>query len=84
MQVQNLPKTIYRIDDYGHPESGETYFSFIEPDADTNPDLLLVVEMDAADTIQQEAHYFAAHGTHVDIPHGQLLELMAGLNRGRA
>lgn len=81
MQIQNLPQTIYRIDDYGAPGSGKSYFSFIEPDGDTNPDCLPVVEMDARETIENEAHYYSAHGTHIDIPHGQLLELMAELYR---
>lgn len=81
MDIRNLPKTIYRIDNYGSPDSGETYFSFIEPDADTNPDALPVVEMDAKETIEQEVHYFAAHGKPVDIPHKQLLELLAELYR---
>lgn len=74
-----LPKTIYRIDDYGSPDSGETYFSFIEPDNDTNPDMLPVIEMDAAETLSNEAHYFSAHGTHIDISHKQLIELISEL-----
>lgn len=81
MNVINLPKTIYRIDNYGRPDSGETYFSFVEPDNDTNPDMLEVIEMDAAETISNEAHYFSAHGKHIDIPHKQLLELLAELFR---
>lgn len=76
-----MPQTIYRIDNYGSPESGNTYFSFIEPDADTNPDMLDVIEMDAAETIANEVHYYSAHGKHIDIPHKQLLELMAELYR---
>lgn len=81
MNVQNLPKTIYRIDDYGTPDSGTTMFSFIEPDNYSNPDMLPVVEMDASETIEKEVHYFSAHNTHIDIPHKQLLELMAELYR---
>ena len=79
MNVQNLPKTIYRIDDYGSPESGITYFSFIEPDSDTNPGALPVIEMDAAETIGNEVDYYSTHSTHIDIPHKQLLELMGEL-----
>ena len=79
MNPQNLPQTIYRIDDYGHPDSGKSYFSFIEPNADTNPDALDVIEMPARETIEKEAHYYAAHGTYIDLPHGQLLELLAEL-----
>ncbi len=79
MNVQNLPKTIYKIENYGHVDSGVTYFSFIEPDNDTNPDCLDVEEMDAAETISNEAHYFSAHGKHID--HGQLLELLAEIYR---
>lgn len=79
MNVQNLPKTIYRIDNYGWPESDTSYFSFIEPNADTNPDALPVIEMDAFQTIENEVHYFARWKKHIDIPHGQLLELMSEL-----
>ncbi len=77
----NLPKTIYRIDNYGSPDSGVTYFSFIDPDGDTNPDALPVIEMDAAETIANEVDYYSQHNTHIDIPHKQLLELMAELYR---
>lgn len=70
---------MYRIDNYGSPESGVSYFSFIEPDNDTNPDILPVSEMDAAEIIADEVNYYAAHGTHIDIDHKQLLELMAEL-----
>lgn len=79
MNIQNLPKTIYRIDNCGSPDSGIIYFSFIKPDADTNPDALDVIELDARETIANEVHYFAAHHTYIDIPHMQLLELMAEL-----
>lgn len=76
-----MPKIIYRIDNYGRPDSGVTYFSFIEPDGDTNPDALDVIEMDAAETIANEVDFYSAHGTHIDIDHKQLLELMAELYR---
>lgn len=76
-----LPKTIYKINNYGYPDSGDTYYSFIAPDNDTNPDLLPVIELDAAETIAKEADYYSAHGTCIDIPHHQLIELFAELYR---
>lgn len=80
-ETNTLPATIYQIKDYGSPESGVTYYSFIEPDNDTNPDALPVNELPAAETIQNEAHYYSAHGKHIDLDHKQLLELMAELYR---
>lgn len=80
-EKNTLPHTIYRIDNYGSPDSGVSFFSFIEPDRDTNPDALEVIEMPAAETISNEVHYYAAHKNHIDIDHKQLLELMAELYR---
>lgn len=77
--THTLPKTIYCIHNYGSPDSNTTYMSFLPPDNDTNPDALPVVELDAADAICDEAHYYSTHGKCIDISHKQLIELMAEL-----
>ncbi len=76
---RNLPKTIYKIENYGTPDSGQMYFSFVEPDSDINPDALDVIELNAEDTLSHEAHYYSRNGREIEISHYQLLELICEL-----
>ena len=75
-----MPPKIYAIDNYGSPDSGVTYYTFVDPDDNgTNPDMQPVRELDAAETIQNELSYYVRHGKEIAIPHRQLLELMCEL-----